>query len=254
MKKSLIVFAVALIVAACSNERETVSGQKFTILKQGDGKEVDKNKILVLTFLMKRFQRFDMERLSQKWISMARSKKAIMKEQGKMFEVISMLTKDDSATFKISAYDFFVKSFHQGLPPKVDSSSLFTFCFTLKNALDSGQQVSKFQEELIAKQNEKIRKQQSEQLAKDTVVIDNYLSDKKITALKTKSGLRYVVVKNGAGPVAAAGQKVQVDYAGYVLAGGKYFDTSIESVAKNVGLLSQEGNMLHMNLTWEEGW
>ncbi|MBS1682679.1 MAG: FKBP-type peptidyl-prolyl cis-trans isomerase [Bacteroidetes bacterium] len=240
MKNSLFVFLSLLIISvSCSNQRETASGQKFTVIKKGDGKEVDKNKILVLSFLMKDSKDSvwnDSKKTGYPWLV---QKKAIAKEQGKLFEVITMLTQGDSATFSMSAVDFFVNSFHQIIPPKVDSASLFTFYFSLNNALDSGEQVQKFQEALVAKQNEKMQKQLQEQLGKDTIAIDDYLKEKNIVALKTKSGLRYVVTKPGAGAMAKAGQTVKVDYAGHVL-NGKYFDTSIESVAKKENL-HQEG-------------
>ena len=81
--------------------------------------------------------------------------------------------------------------------------------------------------------------EQKEQLGKDTVAIDSYLKEKNIAAKRTASGLRYVVVKPGKGENVKTSQTAQVDYAGHVL-NGKYFDTSIETVAKKEGLY-QEG-------------
>jgi FKBP-type peptidyl-prolyl cis-trans isomerase len=49
--------------------------------------------------------------------------------------------------------------------------------------------------------------------------------------LKTASGIRYVITKPGKGPNVADGQTASVNYAGYLL-NGKYFDTSIEKVAR----------------------
>ncbi len=87
----------------------------------------------------------------------------------------------------------------------------------------------------MAKQQEKARIQQEEQLAKDTVTIDAYLKEKNIVAKTTPSGLRYLITKPGKGPNVKPGQQVSIHYAGYLM-NGKYFDTSIEKVAKEQNL------------------
>ena len=231
MKNSILAILVLTILAvACSKERETVSGQKFTIVKEGDGKEVDDKKFLVLSLVFKDAKDSvwtDTRKNPFPWVTM---KQAIERPGDNVLEVISMLTKGDSAVFKVSALDIFVKSFHQPLPPKVDSTTMFTFNVSLSDVFDSAQFV-KYREEMVAKQNEVMKKQQTEQLGKDTVIIDNYLKEKNITAKKTSSGLRYVITKPGVGQMAKEGQKVKVSYAGYLL-DGKHFDTNIESVAK----------------------
>jgi FKBP-type peptidyl-prolyl cis-trans isomerase len=96
----------------------------------------------------------------------------------------------------------------------------------------------RYREELVAKQNEKALLLQKDQLAKDSVLIENFLREKNITATKTPSGLRYVITKPGKGENAKPGQTAKVIYAGYLL-NGKYFDTSIESLAKEKNLFIQ---------------
>lgn len=72
--------------------------------------------------------------------------------------------------------------------------------------------------------------------AKEKVVIDKYLADKKLTdqAKITPSGLHYVIHTPGKGMLPKPGQKVRVNYTGMLL-NGKVFDTSIEEVAKTHG-------------------
>ncbi|MBI1770591.1 MAG: FKBP-type peptidyl-prolyl cis-trans isomerase [Bacteroidetes bacterium] len=235
MKNSILVFLVALVLlAGCNNDRETVSGQKFTMIKKGDGKEVDAKKFLILNFMFKDGKDSiwnDTRKNPYPWITM---KQAIQRPGDNVLEVIGMLTKGDSTVFKVSAKDIFKKSFRQAVPPNVDSTSFFTFHVGLADVLDSVQFV-KYRDELVAKQNEKMLNQQKDQLAKDTVAIDNYLKAKNIVAKKTSSGLRYVITRSGLGNNATDGQTVKVNYAGYLL-NGKYFDTSLESVAKEKNL------------------
>jgi FKBP-type peptidyl-prolyl cis-trans isomerase len=97
----------------------------------------------------------------------------------------------------------------------------------------------KYREDMVAKQNADMMKQQSEQLGKDTVLIDNYLKEKNIVAKKTSVGLRYVIKAQGLGPNVKDGQKAKVNYAGYLL-DGKYFDTNIESIAKAQNLYNEQ--------------
>ena len=238
MKNSILVFLVVLVLfAACNNERETSTGQKFTIIKKGDGKEVDAKKFLILNFMFKDAKDSvwnDTRKNPYPWITM---KQALQRPGDNVLEVIGMLTKGDSAVFKVSAKDIFKKSFRQSVPPNVDSTSFFTFHVGLADVLDSAQFV-KYRDELVAKQNEAVLKQQKEQLAKDTVTIDTYLKEKNIVAKRTASGIRYMITKSGIGNNAKDGQTVKANYAGYLL-DGKYFDTNIESLAKANNLYQQ---------------
>jgi FKBP-type peptidyl-prolyl cis-trans isomerase len=233
---SLVVFAIC---SACSNERETVSGQKFTVLKKGDGKEIKLKQILVMDFS---FQ----DAKDSVWYDTRKNpypqimQKAAQAQGGdKLLEVIYMLSKGDSVTLKMSALDVFTKSFRQPLPPNIDSASFFTFFIKMNEVLDSADFL-KYREGLVAKQNEKALKDQHEQIAKDSVIIANFLKEKNITALTTPSGLRYVITKPGKGENVKDGQTAKVNYAGYLL-NGKYFDTSIEVVAKEKNIYRQGG-------------
>src|SRR5258708_26047007 len=239
MKNSILVSLVVLVLfTSCNNERETSTGQKFTIVKKGDGIEVDAKKFLILNFMFKDGKDSvwnDTRKNPYPWITM---KQALQRPGDNVLEVIGMLTKGDSAIFKVSAKDIFKKSFRQpSVPPNVDSTSFFTFCVGLSDVLDSAQFV-KYRDELVAKQNEAALKQQKEQLAKDTALIDNYLKGKNMVAKRTSSGIRYMITKCGIGNNAQDGQTVKANYAGYLL-DGKYFDTNIESLAKANNLYHQ---------------
>src|SRR6267154_3014603 len=122
MKNSVLVLLIACaVVSACSNERETASGQKFTVVKKGDGKDVDAKKYLVLNFLFKdgKDSVWNDSRLSPYPVIM--QKKQIAKGGDPVLDVLSMLSNGDSVIVKITAKDLFTKSFHQPIPKKVDS-------------------------------------------------------------------------------------------------------------------------------------
>lgn len=62
-----------------------------------------------------------------------------------------------------------------------------------------------------------------EQLVEDIKKIEQYLSDKGLTAQKTASGLHYIITKEGAGSNPTLSSRVNVKYKGYYL-DGKVFD------------------------------
>lgn len=239
MKNSIIVSLLALILlAACSkNERETSSGQKFTILRAGDGHAIDSGKFLILNFLFKDSKDSVWNDTRKNDYPLIMQKQGVVRPGDRVLEVISMLTKGDSATFTVSAKEIFSKSFRQPVPANVDSLSNFTFVLGLRDALDK-EQFNKFRNDLVAKQNEKMQKAQQGQFAKDEVIIDTYLKEKNIAAIKSATGLRYIITKAGKGENAKDGQTAKVNYAGYLL-NGKYFDTSVEALAKEKNLYQQ---------------
>ncbi len=238
MKNSILVFlVVSSLCLACSSDHETASGQKFTILRKGDGHAIDSGKFMILNFMFKDAKDSVWNDTRKNGFPIVMQKQGIVRPGDKVLEVIGMLTKGDSAMFKVSAQEIFTKSFRQPVPPKVDSASFFTFVVGMKDVMDSAA-FAKYRTELIAKQNEKMLEKQHEQLAKDTVIIDNYLKEKNSKALTTSDGLRYVITKAGKGENAKDGQATKVNYAGYLL-NGKYFDTNVEALAKEKKLYQQ---------------
>jgi FKBP-type peptidyl-prolyl cis-trans isomerase len=93
--------------------------------------------------------------------------------------------------------------------------------------------VSKIQsmEEAMAEQ----QKMMSDLKAKEASALAKYLTDNKVTAVKTATGLRYVIKKPSVKAKPVKGDTVMVNYIGKTLE-GKVFDSSIEMEAKKAGL------------------
>jgi len=62
-----------------------------------------------------------------------------------------------------------------------------------------------------------------QQLAIDTVAIDDYLSKNSINAIRDKSGLRYVITQLGTGPQPDLYSRVKINYTGKLLSTGTAF-------------------------------
>jgi len=238
MKKSaLIAISVLSILLTSCGGKETPSGYKFKVVRKGDGVKIDSGKFVVMNLVFK-------DGKDSVWND---SKKngfpAVIQMQGTVpkgdavLEVIKMLSKGDSVTFKVPAKKLFENTFRQPLPFSVDSTQTFTFLIGLTDVLNQ-EEMNKLQQDLVAKQNEKMLKDQQVQLAKDTVAIDDFLKAKNVVAQKTNSGLRYIITKAGQGENAQSSQKVKINYSGYLM-NGKYFDTSIEADAKKNNVFTE---------------
>ncbi len=230
MKKLLVLIVCAFVVLACSNTKETPSGQKFTVVKAGDGVAGKAGEILIMNFLFK-------DGKDSVWNDSRKNPfPAMVMVQDSIpgndpiLEVFQMLTKGDSVTLKVGASTLFEKTFQSQLPPGVDGASMFTFEIGVIDIMTE-EEARQYQSDLVAKENEKARLAEVEQLAKDTVTIAAHLKAAGIVTQKTESGISYVVTKTGTGENAQPGQTVRVNYAGYML-DGTCFDTSIADVAK----------------------
>jgi FKBP-type peptidyl-prolyl cis-trans isomerase FkpA len=221
--KLKLLTGLLLICMACSNEKETASGQKFTVLKKGDGVKLDSGKYLILSMIYKDGKDSIWNDTRKNGVPVIIQNQMPVPQGDGVLEAVMMMTKGDSITFKVAAKSLFQNTFRSPLPPYVDSASLFTFNLGLTDVLGA-EDFQKFQEKMVAKQNEDFAKQQEKQLAIDNEIIENHLKEKGVNALKTESGLRYVITKAGKGENAKAGQSATVAYSGYLL-NGTVFDS-----------------------------
>ncbi len=231
MKKSIVALSlVVMVMAGCASTKETKSGYKYNIVREGDGKLPETGQILILNMVFKDSKdsiwsdsrKADFPTMVQKQDSVP--------DGDIVLEVFQSLTKGDSVTFKVGAKDLFQKTFKSVPPPGVDSTGLFTFEIGVADVI-SEEDARKMQNDIMAKLNEKDALKAQVQLATDTVLIDNYLKEKSLVAQKTASGIRYIIEKQGTGENAKAGQTVSINYSGFLL-DGRCFDSSIESVAR----------------------
>src|SRR6478736_3436224 len=237
----LMMLGLLLLAMACSNEKETPKGYKFTVVKKGDGTVAKPGEFLKMNMIMKDGKDSvwnDTQKNDIPFLIMQIAPDSLMKNEEGIDEVLRMLSKGDSVTVKIPAKILFEKSMRAPIPPQVDSASSFTFYLGVTDILNAGQ-IDTLRQELMAAQAEKVAKQSKEQLAKDTVIIDNFLKEKAIVAKTTPSGLRYIITKAGKGANAGVGKNVKLHYKGYLM-DGKVFDSSLESVARENDVF-QEG-------------
>jgi FKBP-type peptidyl-prolyl cis-trans isomerase FkpA len=227
--KMLIGVLLVLCVACDKSERETPSGLKFTVAKEGTGVPVKVGDVLLFNFIFKDSKdsvwRSTYEMDFPQYIVMPDT--AGTKREDGMTQMLRMITPGDSVVLNISIKDFFKDIVKQPIPPQFDSTLIFTYQIKAEQTMT--------RDSFMTYQRDFYMKKQKEQVAKDSVAIETYLAKNNITAQKTESGLYYVITTPGKGENGKSGQAVKVNYAGYTL-DGVYFDTSVKEVAMEKGL------------------
>lgn len=249
--KSKLLIGLLLIGMACSNEKETPSGIKLSVLRKGDGVKLDSGTYLVLNMMFKDGKDSVWNDTRKVGLPTIMQMKTFVPKGDGVLEAIMMMSKGDSITFQIPAKTLFEKTFHARIPATLDSTSSFTFNIGLNDVLNA-EQFQKHQDSMKLKQNEIYAKQERIQLNLDIEVIDKFLSEKGIAAEKTESGLRYVVTKAGKGENAQPGQSAAINYSGYLL-NGRFFDSSIESVARKNNVFTEGRNYVPYDVVVDAG-
>jgi FKBP-type peptidyl-prolyl cis-trans isomerase FkpA len=154
--------------------------------------------------------------------------------KGSFEEALGMMSVGDSASFLVSADSVYNKTFMvTELPPYVTKGSLLTFEVKL-HKITSKDEVEKERAKRMAEQTAMIEAKKAEE-AKG---IEKFLSDNKIKATPTASGLYYIETKKGSGPTPPKGSLVKVNYTGRLL-DGTVFDTSDKETAKKANIFDE---------------
>jgi FKBP-type peptidyl-prolyl cis-trans isomerase len=220
--KKLGYIVLAFALAACgSNSFTTENGTVVTYLEKGDGVQPVDSLVSMLRIKYTTEEGEIMMDASEPMPLKIDPNNAV--NQGELFEVLTQLRTGDSVGFELVASELFQNTFRAPLPDSIAPDSKIKFQIAYIDQL-----TEQGYYDMVAKKAEEAA---SKQIVIDNEILDNYLAENNINAQQTESGLRYVITEEGNGPKPEAGQTVRVNYAGRILS-GEYFDTSIESVAK----------------------
>ncbi len=232
--KNLIIVLAATILISCgtsSDSFETTKGTLVNYIENGDG-DVSADSLVGLFCIS-----YETESGSSLYKGDPDNPQPLKidptsaAQQGELYEILSKLRTGDSVGFELVAADLFRETFRAPLPDSIPADSKIRFQISFIDQLtETG---------YYAWAEEKTRALAEKQIIVDREILDEFMARNNVDAQTTESGLRYVVTEEGNGAKPQSGQSVQVNYAGWVL-DGEYFDTSIESVAREQGLY-QEG-------------
>lgn len=137
---------------------------------------------------------------------------------------LMMMSAGDSASFIISADSFFLKTQSMAqLPPFIKPGEKLVADIKLVQLTDA-----KTVEENRKKQMEDMKKKMLELEMKSKADLEKYLTDNKITAKPTASGLYFIELKKGSGPKIVLTDTVAVYYRGLFLNGEVFNDNTKE--------------------------
>jgi FKBP-type peptidyl-prolyl cis-trans isomerase FkpA len=147
--------------------------------------------------------------------------------KGSLEEAILMMRVGDSASFKISADSIFQQIPKEDSVPTFPAGSFFTFDIKLVKVMTM-QQVQDEQQKNYEDYLKRLEEMKAERKGAETGLINEYISQNKVNAKPTSSGLYFIETKAGSGPKPQKGSKVAVNYTGKFLEDGSVFDSSDE--------------------------
>jgi FKBP-type peptidyl-prolyl cis-trans isomerase FkpA len=251
IQSALFVVAIGLLVSCGSSERETPSGMKFTVIKKGDGILPKPGEVVVFRFRLtdSKDSLWGETKPGMPAPVLTGDSAAIPSEDG-MTQLMRMVSRGDSIMVRMSVARFFKDLVQGPVPSGVDSTRILTYGIHIDTIMTRDDYMT-YQTDLMARHNQA-------QLAKDIAIIDKYLADNGVDAVKLESGLRYVITQPGQGENGKSGQTVAVHYSGYLL-DGQFFDSSIQSIAEEKGLYNPMRQYTPYDVTIDqtgviEGW
>ena len=216
---NLFIIATIFFSSCTNNVKELENGVSLTYFKNGSGDFVENGEIIMFNLLY-----YDNEGNEQ---FRSQPNEPVLQQKDSLWEnipflnVISTLKEGDSVFFQLSL-DQFLGFIPGANYPDSLGSELMSFYAGIEDIM-TREEFENYQKE----QYEKMKMNDDQQLSIDLELIDNYLKENNIEAIKTESGLRYVVQKEGEGRNAAPGDNVSVHYTGMLL-NGEVFDSSLE--------------------------
>ncbi|MDH5476366.1 MAG: FKBP-type peptidyl-prolyl cis-trans isomerase [Cyclobacteriaceae bacterium] len=228
--KLFIIGLVGVFAASCSSTPETItteSGIEISVIQKGS-EEIAPGMTMLLDFNVKTLT--DSLIVDTSIDGMPRPARKVdsiwAMNRGSIEEVIYNLKNGDSVLFNIPAS----KLYGDVTPPNIKAEDLLKVCMVVRDAMS--------EEDFVAYREKLMKDASKEELDKDVAIIDAYLEENNIEAVKLESGLRYVITEQGEGENVVLGQKIKANYAGHVL-NGAFFDTNIEEMAKENGVYNE---------------
>jgi FKBP-type peptidyl-prolyl cis-trans isomerase FkpA len=215
---SSLLIIVALLATACSKEKETPNGMKFTVIKSGDGVIAKPQQVVVFDFVMKDSKDSVWQSTTENGMPgylMVADSTRLMTEDG-MMQMFRMLSKGDSVLVTFTMSKFFNDYVKSPIPLGVDSTLNISYLIGVHEILD--------REEFQTYMQSLSEKKQEQQKGIDEGKIAKYLKDNNIEAQTDTSGIHYVIHANNGSVKPSAGDCVEVSYRGLFLEDGEEFD------------------------------
>lgn len=216
--------------------KETATGLTYRVVRKGEGPRPQEGEVMLLNMSYKTPKGKVLFSTEEQGMPMAMPyKKETLVEDGGVTEAVGMLQKGDKLLCKLDAIKIFGENWtYVAQQHNLKEDSQLLLHLHLQDIMTE-EEHQKWEKKQIAMLQEQQQEQAAKQLQEDIKIISNHLAKQQITAQTTPSGLHYVIDTPGQGAHSQKGDTVKVNYTGQLL-GGKVFDTSVESAAKEHGV------------------
>lgn len=226
MKRNLVVLGLAaLAFTSCKQFKKGEGDMQYIIHQDKEGQNIKEGDFIAFQMVQKTEEdstinnTYDYDRPM-----FVAAQKPLFK--GDLYTALAMLSEGDSATFKINV-DSLQQKMNMPKPANTKGKYL-VFTFKIDKVIPKG----KLSDTEFNGQIEKFFKAEAEKAkTSEASKLASYISAKNLKPVKTKSGLNYVVEKQGDAAKAVAGDTVKLNYTGRFLT-GKIFQTSDAAIAK----------------------
>jgi FKBP-type peptidyl-prolyl cis-trans isomerase FkpA len=214
MTKNLtLLLCVAILFAACKNEKETPNGMKYNVIKAGDSKTAKTGEMIVFDYQLK-------DSKDSVWSStftegipaatMIGDSTKLTQEDG-MTQMFRYLSKGDSVNTTMAISDFYKKLVKAPIPQRLDSNLKVTYTIAVRD---------------ITTLDNYLKARETQVSKRDAKSIADYISEKKLTAQQDTSGLQYIIHNQSGGRKPTIDNCVEVKYTGRFMKTGQPFDQS----------------------------
>lgn len=236
-----LLLLVGIFLSACKNKdfRTTDSGLKYRFIEEGSGEIPEAGHVMIINMTYKNDKDSVLFSTAEHGEPMPMPVDSTWTNDGSIYEIFKMMKKGDSVEIQITAEDFFSKTVRQPKPDTLDGKSIITFDIGIEDVMPM-EDFRAYQMQQFEKRQEEAAAKSIEQLKEDEDLIDQYLKENNITAKKTDSGLRYVILEEGNGPEAEEGDSAVVDFTGVTLEGTMFYTSNREQAEKYDAF--EEGN------------
>ena len=241
-----LISLIFILISCVDKEKVLDNGIELKYFKNGNGEEIKDGQIVMINL---QYFDYDGNELLNKVGNdpVVLQKDSSWENNGIIYEVIDNLVKGDSVFFQLTTEQFFKNAPQSvGVPDSV-KNKLISFYTGVQDVM-SQSEFEDYQRVQYEKMQQEMEQQNENQLSIDLELIENYLKENNIDAMKSESGLHYVITKKGNGDNASAGDNVTVHYTGMLLNGEK-FDSSLD---RNQPFSFQLGQGMVIR-GWDEG-
>ena len=241
-----LISLIFILISCVDKEKVLDNGIELKYFKNGNGEEIKDGQIVMINL---QYFDYDGNELLNKVGNdpVVLQKDSSWENNGIIYEVIDNLVKGDSVFFQLTTEQFFKNAPQSVEVPDSVKNKLISFYTGVQDVM-SQTEFEDYQRVQYEKMQQEMEQQNENQLSIDLELIENYLKENNIDAMKSESGLHYVITEKGNGDNAAAGDNVTVHYTGMLLNGEK-FDSSLD---RNQPFSFQLGQGMVIR-GWDEG-